>query len=283
MQSAERLFCETTSQFSLTWFETAVAAADPGAALLRFLPEPSGQPIVVVGAGKASPAMANALNKHWTGPVRGAVVTPYGNASDAGRIAVLEARHPVPDGNGLKAAMHLRALVSGLGPDDLVIALISGGGSSLLPCPPEGITLADEIAMNKALLESGAPISAMNAIRKQVSLVKGGRLAAAAAPARVITYIVSDVPGDDPAQVASGPTVADEMDARDAVALIERHRIRLPGQITRHIQSAADSAPLPTDRSFLNSEFSHHRFGRHGAEGGGQNGKRRWIKPGDHF
>ena len=235
-------------------FDTAVAAADPGAALLRFLPASSDRPIVVVGAGKASPAMAGALSEYWTGPVKGAVVTPYGNANGAGRIAVLEARHPVPDSNGLQAALHLRELVSGLGPDDLVIALISGGGSSLLPCPPKGLALADEIALNEALLESGAPISAMNAIRKQVSLIKGGRLAAAAAPARVMTYIVSDVPGDEPAQVASGPTVADERDARDAAALIARYRIRLPGHIVRHIRSAADPAPLPTDQAFANSE-----------------------------
>ncbi len=235
-------------------FATAVAAADPGPALLRFLPEPSDQPIVAVGAGKASPSMAHALNAYWPGPVKGAVITPYGNSRDAGRIDVIEARHPVPDRNGLTAALHLRELVFGLGPDDLVTALISGGGSSLLPCPPKGLTLDDEVALNKALLESGAPISAMNAIRKQVSLIKGGRLAALAAPARVMTYIVSDVPGDDPAQVASGPTVADEKDAQDAVALIERYRIELPRRIMRHILSESDPAPLPTDPAFVSSE-----------------------------
>ncbi len=226
-------------------FGAVVAAADPGAALLRHLPDSTGRPVTVVGAGKASQAMAKALSDNWSGPVRGAVVVPYGHKADSGRIQILEARHPVPDENGLQAAGAMLSLVACLGREDLVIALMSGGGSALLPCPPAGMSLKDEIALNEALLRSGAPISAMNAIRKQMSAIKGGRLAAAAHPARVITFVVSDVPGDDPAQVASGPTVADGKDASDALNLIDRHKIGIPRNILEHIRAGTDPAPAP--------------------------------------
>ena len=226
-------------------FDAAVASADPGAALLRHLPDDTGRPLTVVGAGKASHAMAKALNSSWSGPVRGAVAVPYGHRIDAGDIEIMEASHPVPDENGMRAARKMLSLVAGLDRDDRVVALISGGGSALLPSPPNGMSLKDEIALNEALLGSGAPISAMNAIRKQFSAIKGGRLAAAAHPARVMTFVVSDVPGDDPAQVASGPTAADASDSRDALNLINRYRIRLPEKVLEHIRAGRDPAPSP--------------------------------------
>ena len=235
-------------------FDAAVSAADPGAALLRNLPDDATRPVVVVGAGKASPAMAETLVSHWKGAVRGAVVAPHGYSMDTDRILFFPSGHPIPDRFGLSASDHLCSLVSGLSADDLVIALISGGGSSLLPRPPPGFALEDEIAVNTALLKSGAPISAMNAIRKQFSTIKGGRLAAAAYPARVLTYVLSDVPGDDPAQVASGPTVADTTQSKDALAFIKRFRIELPQPVVHWIESGQGEAPMPDNPKLANGE-----------------------------
>jgi len=167
---------------------------------------------------------------------------------------VLEAAHPVPDAAGLAATDALKQAVSGLGPDDLVVALTCGGGSALLPSPPDGLTLADEQTLNQTLLASGAPISVMNAIRKHVSGIKGGRLAKMAHPATVVSLIVSDVPGDNPAQVASGPTVPDEVTREDALQLIKSHRIAVPPKVLAHIQSPASAAPLPTDPVFSEHE-----------------------------
>ncbi|WP_273699554.1 DUF4147 domain-containing protein, partial [Paracoccus sphaerophysae] len=185
-------------------FDAAVAAADPARALAAHLPEPPRGRTVVIGAGKGAAQLAAAFEALWDGPLQGVVVTRYGYACPTRAIRVIEAAHPVPDAAGLAASAALFDAVRGLGPDDLVVALICGGGSSLLPMPPGDLTLEDEAALNRALLASGAPISVMNAIRKQVSGIKGGRLAAAAHPARVVSLVVSDVPGDDPAQVASG-------------------------------------------------------------------------------
>ncbi len=192
-------------------FEAAVRAADPETALRAHLPDrPKGR-TVVIGAGKGAAQLAAAFERLWDGPLSGVVVTRYGYADPCRTIRVLEASHPVPDAAGLVASAALFEAVQGLTPDDLVVALVCGGGSALLPAPPEGMTLEDEQALNRALLASGAPISVMNAIRKQMSAIKGGRLAAAAHPARVVSLVVSDVPGDDPAQVASGPTVPDRV------------------------------------------------------------------------
>jgi hydroxypyruvate reductase len=194
--------------------------------------------------------MAAAFEDLWDGPVEGVVVTRYGYAAPTRTIGVLEASHPVPDDAGEVATRALFDAVSGLTEDDLVVALICGGGSALLPAPPTGLTLADEQSLNKALLDSGAPISAMNAIRKQVSLIKGGRLAVAARPARVVSLVVSDVPGDDPAQVASGPTVPDATTRKTALDMIGSYRIDLPETITRFLEAAPEDAPLPGDRAF---------------------------------
>ena len=224
-------------------YRSAVAAADPEAAMDKCLPKDRTGSVVVVGAGKASARMAAILESLWKGQASGVVVVPYGYGASTESIRILEAGHPVPDQNGLAAASEIQNAVRGLGPGDLVVALISGGGSALLPSPPPGFSLEDEAAMNEALLASGAPIAAMNAVRKQFSLVKGGRLAASASPARVLTLVVSDVPGDDPALVASGPTVADGSTAADAREAIDRYRIRLPERVHEFIRSGGLPQP----------------------------------------
>lgn len=231
-------------------FDAAVAAADPMTALRNALPDPPQGKTVVVGAGKGAAQLANALEHLWPGPLTGVVATRYGFAVPCKQITVMEAAHPVPDQAGVEAASALLETVSGLEPEDLVIALICGGGSALLPAPPEGLSLQDEQELNQSLLRSGAPISAMNAIRKHVSAIKGGRLAAAAYPARVVTLVVSDVPGDDPAQVASGPTVPDTVSRQDALAMIDHYNIDLPAHIRAHIASAEADAPHPEDPVF---------------------------------
>ncbi|MBL0375170.1 glycerate kinase [Rhizobium sp. KVB221] len=242
--------------FLTSLFDCAVAAADPERAILPFLPERPRGRTVVIGAGKGSAQLAAALEKHWGDPLEGLVVTRYGYGAKTRHIEVFEAAHPVPDENGLIGARRLFETLRGLTADDLVIALISGGGSALLPSPPEGLTLADEIALNKALLASGAPISAMNTIRKHVSGIKGGRLAKAAWPARVVSLIVSDIPGDNPAYVASGPTVPDPSTPEDALGEIRRYRIDLPQNILDHITSGNAHAPDPSDPAFANN--IHH-------------------------
>lgn len=236
--------------FLASLFQAAVDAADPRKALAAHLPErPKGR-TVVIGAGKGAAQLAAAFEELWEAPVEGVVVTRYGYACATRYVRVLEAAHPVPDEAGLAASEALFAAVAGLGPDDLVIALICGGGSALLAAPAEGLTLADEVALNEALLSSGAPIGAMNAIRKQVSRIKGGRLAAAALPARMVSLIVSDVPGDDPAQVASGPTVPDAVGRTEARAAIRDHGIALPERIARFLDESTEDAPRPDDGRF---------------------------------
>ena len=228
-------------------FDAAVAAADPEKALAAHLPaRPKGR-TVVVGAGKGAAQLAAAFERLWGDPVEGVVVTRYGYACATRRIRVLEAAHPVPDAAGLAASAALLKAVEGLTADDLVVALVCGGGSALLPAPPEGLTLEDEMAVNAALLASGAPISAMNAVRKHVSRIKGGRLALAAHPARVATLVVSDIPGDNPALVASGPTVPDAVGREGALAVIARYGMRLPEAVMRHIERAESEAPRPDD------------------------------------
>jgi hydroxypyruvate reductase len=235
-------------------FTAAVAAADPARALASHLPlRPKGR-VVVIGAGKGAAQLAAAFEALWDGPLEGVVVTRYGYGCATRRIKVLEAAHPVPDAAGLAASAALFDAVRGLGPDDLVVALVCGGGSALLPCPPGDLTLEDEAALNRALLASGAPISVMNAIRKQVSGIKGGRLAAACHPAKVVSLVVSDVPGDDPAQVASGPTVPDAVTRADARAMIKAWRIDLPPKVADWLASDNGLAPDPRDPVFAGHE-----------------------------
>ncbi|KQV34961.1 MULTISPECIES: glycerate kinase [unclassified Rhizobium] len=240
--------------FLETLFHAAVAAADPAKVLAANLPgRPKGR-TVVIGAGKGAAQMAQAFEKLWEGPLEGVVVTRYGYGAPCERIEVLEASHPLPDENGLKASRRLLDAVSGLGPDDLVVALVCGGGSALLPLPAEGLTLEDEIEVNRVLLASGAPISAMNAVRKQISQIKGGRLAAAAYPAKVVSLVVSDIPGDDPALVASGPTIPDASTRADALKIIERYRLELPASVKTLLSGEDSLPPLPDDTRFARNE-----------------------------
>jgi hydroxypyruvate reductase len=210
-------------------FDAALRAADARLVLPAYLPEKPAGRCVVVGAGKAAAAMAAAVDAAWPDVhLSGVVVTRYGHAVPAGRIKVLQAGHPVPDANSEAAARRIMAAVSGLGPDDLVLALISGGGSALMALPAPGLTLDDKIAVTRALLRSGATISEINAVRRRLSAIKGGRLAAASAPARLVTLAISDVPGDDPATIASGPTVGGQDIDGQAEEILARYAIALP-------------------------------------------------------
>jgi hydroxypyruvate reductase len=210
-------------------FAACVGAADPRQVLPGALPEKPAGRCIVVGAGKASALMAQVVDQTWPDvALSGVVVTRYGHAVPAGRITVLQAGHPVPDAASEAAARAILSCVTGLGPDDLVLALISGGGSAVMALPAEGLTLADKQTITRGLLYSGATIAEMNAVRRRLSAIKGGRLAAAAAPARVVTLAISDVPGDDPAVIASGPTVPDPVSKESVEDILQRHRINIP-------------------------------------------------------
>ncbi|WP_408429394.1 glycerate kinase type-2 family protein [Paraburkholderia sp. RL18-101-BIB-B] len=206
-------------------FDAAIATAQPALRVPDFLPEAPRGRTIVVGAGKASAAMARAVEDHWTGRLEGLVVTRYGYAVPCEHIEIVEAAHPVPDENGLAAATRMLELVTGLTADDLVICLISGGGSALLPLPAEGLTLQDKQEISQALLASGATISEMNCVRRHLSAIKGGRLAAACHPARVVNLIISDVPADAASDIASGPTVPDTTTCADALVVLRRYEI----------------------------------------------------------
>jgi glycerate 2-kinase len=238
----------------MTLFEAAVAAADPRQVLAAHLPpRPKGR-CVVVGCGKSAAVMAAALEDAWPDvSLEGTVVTRYGHAVPTRRIEVIEASHPVPDANSERGAHRLLERVRGLGSDDLVLALISGGGSALCAAPAPGLTLTDKQAINRALLASGATITEMNCVRKHLSAIKGGRLAAAARPAHVVTLAISDVPGDDPAVIASGPTVPDTTTFADAHAIIARYGIDAPASVAARLAQAADETPKPNE--LPNTEF----------------------------
>ena len=236
-------------------FDAAVGAADPRRVLRAHLPvRPRGR-IVVVGAGKSAAVMAAAVEDAWDGPIEGVVVTRDGHTVPTRWIEVLEAAHPVPDARSEAAARRILAAVQGLGPDDLVLALISGGGSALMALPAPGLTLEDKQAVNRALLHSGATIHEMNCVRKHLSAIKGGRLAAAAHPARVVTLGISDVPGDDPAVIASGPTVPDPTSFADARALLDRYGIPLPPKVAAHLDRGEDETPKPGDPRLAAGEY----------------------------
>jgi glycerate-2-kinase len=237
-------------------FDAAVRSADPRAMLARHLPgRPAGR-VVVVGAGKSAAVMAAALEDAWPDvPMTGLVVTRYGHAVTTAHIEVVEASHPVPDAAGESAAARILALVQGLTADDLVLALISGGGSALMPLAAPGLTLADKQAVNRALLACGATINEMNVVRRHLSAIKGGRLAAAAHPARMVTLAISDVPGDDPAAIASGPTVPDPSSFADARAIVTRYGIALPQAVRAHLEAAAEETPKPGDPRLARAEY----------------------------
>ena len=241
-------------RFLESLLQAAIDSAQPALCVPPHLPSrPSGRTIVV-GAGKASAAMAQAVEAAWDGPLSGLVVTQYGYGQACARIEIVEAAHPVPDEAGEAAARRIMALAGEAGPDDLVMCLISGGGSALMPLPAAGLTLDDKQAVNRALLRSGADIGEMNCVRKHLSAIKGGRLAAAAAPARLVTLLISDVPGDDPSVIASGPTVPDPTTAADALAILEKYGIDEPAAAIAHIRSGQDESPKPGDAAFDNTQ-----------------------------
>jgi len=228
-------------------FDAAVARAMPDKCLPPFLPHPPKGRTIVVGAGKAAATMAKAVEEHWRGALSGLVVTRYGHRGPTKHIEVVEAAHPVPDLAGREAAERILGLVQGLSADDLVLCLISGGGSALLTLPAPGLTLQDKQAINRALLKSGANIAEMNCVRKHLSAIKGGRLAAACYPAKVVTLTISDVPGDDPAVIASGPTVPDRTTFADALAILGKYRITEPASVVEHLRAAREETPKPGD------------------------------------
>ena len=236
-------------------FDAAVAAAQPSHCVAPHLPTaPTGR-LIVIGAGKASAAMAQAVEQHWPGELSGLVVTRYGYGVPCARIEIVEASHPVPDAAGMQAAQRMLALVGNLSFDDTVLCLISGGGSSLLALPLAGITLADKQDLNRALLASGATIGEMNCVRRHLSTIKGGRLAAACHPARVLTLAISDVPGDKPGDIASGPTVADATTCGDALDIVRRYGIALPASIREALESGRGESVKPGDPRLANSSI----------------------------
>ncbi|MDB5411007.1 MAG: glycerate kinase [Rhodospirillales bacterium] len=240
--------------FLRSLFDAAVAAAAPRHCVPPHLPVPPPGRTIVVGGGKASAAMAQAVEASWPGEISGLVVTRYGHAVPCRRIEIVEARHPVPDEAGRNAALRILAMVQGLTADDLVLCLISGGGSALLAAPAEGLTLGDKQAVNKALLRSGAAIGELNCVRKHLSAIKGGRLALAAAPAQVVSLMISDVPNDDPAVIASGPTVGDPTTLADAVAILEKYRITEPAGVLDFLRHRATETAKPGDPRLAHAE-----------------------------
>ncbi len=242
--------------FLRSLFDAAVAAAEPAHALPPHLPAPPKGRTVVVGAGKAAAAMAQAVEAHWPAPLEGLAVTRYGQKLPTRFIEIAESSHPVPDAAGEAAARRMLARVAGLGPDDLVLCLMSGGASALLSLPAEGLTLADKQEVNRALLRSGASIHEMNCVRKHLSAIKGGRLAAACGRAQLVTLAISDVPGDDPSVIGSGPTVADPTSFADARAIIAKYGIAPPAAVTRRLASGADAeTPKPGDPRLAHARY----------------------------
>ncbi|CAN7720153.1 glycerate kinase [Acidovorax sp. LjRoot66] len=238
-------------------FDAAIASAQPALCVPPHLPSPASLGtgrLVVIGAGKASAAMARAVEDHWDGPLSGLVVTRYGYAASCRHIEIVEAAHPVPDAAGMAAAQRMLDCVAGLRADDLVVCLISGGGSALLPLPLPGITLAMKQEVNRALLQSGATISEMNCLRRHLSAIKGGRLALACHPARVLTLLLSDVPGDAPTDIASGPTVGDVTTCADALDIVRRHGIVLPPAVREVLESGQGESPKPGHPHLTRSE-----------------------------
>ena len=238
-------------------FDTAVEVAMPRTCVPPFLPSPSSikGKLVVVGAGKASAAMARAVEDNWNGELSGLVVTRYDYGVACDRIEIVEAAHPVPDNAGLVAAQRIKEIAEGLGEGDSLLCLISGGGSSLLTMPAEGMTLEDKQAVNSTLLKCGATISEMNCVRKHLSAIKGGRLAVAAHPAKLITLLISDVPGDDPSVIASGPTVPDDTSYSDAMAVLQRYEIELPDSVQKVLDAEADETPVTRDVRLTQNEI----------------------------
>lgn len=231
----------------LNMFKAAIAAAQPSLCVPRHLPSPPKGRMIVIGAGKASAAMAKAVEDHWDGPLVGLVVTQYGYSVPCRSIKIVEASHPIPDAAGLKASQQILDLVRGLTPDDTVLCLISGGGSSLLPLPIQGLTLDEKQNINMQLLTCGASVHEINCVRRHMSAIKGGRLAAACYPAKVVTLMISDVPGNDYTSIASGPTVGDPTSCADALAIIDKYQISIPESLRDKLRTGAAESIKPDD------------------------------------
>ena len=241
---------QLAQQFLLNLYTSAVETVSARHCLPAFLPAPPKGRTLVIGAGKAAAAMAEVLEQHWPTALSGLVVTRYGHGASCRQIEVVEAAHPVPDEAGQQAAQRMLDMVQGLGADDLIICLISGGGSALLALPGPGLTLSQKQLINRELLQCGATISEINCVRKHLSAIKGGRLALACAPAQLITLMISDVPGDDPGMVASGPTLADATTCAQALAVLNKYAIVLPDNVRHYLESAEHETPKPGDARF---------------------------------
>lgn len=236
-------------------FEAAVVASSPAECVAQALPGPPRGRTVVLGAGKAAASMARVVERNWSASLEGLVVTRYGHGLETESIEVVEAAHPAPDAAGEQAAARMLSLASGLGRDDLALCLISGGGSALLAEPAPPVTLEEKKEVTKRLLRCGASIDEINAVRKHLSSIKGGRLAEACHPARVVTLMISDVPGDDPSIIASGPTVPDPSTYGDAISVLEKYSISAPLVVQKHLRSAIRETPKPGDPAFSRDEF----------------------------
>jgi hydroxypyruvate reductase len=247
MKSAPKIFL-------MSLFDAAVAAAQPSLCLPKFLPKPPKGRTIVIGGGKASAAMAAAVEAHYAAPVTGLVITRYGYAQTCEQIEIIEAAHPIPDQAGMAAAEKMMQMVAGLTPDDLVLCLISGGGSALMALPADGISLEEKQRVNQTLLRCGATITEMNIVRKHLSKIKGGRLASASAPAKLVTLVISDVVGDDLSAIASGPTMPDPSTYVDALAIIEKYNMELPSSALAVLKAGLDETPKPGDVIFADNE-----------------------------
>lgn len=267
-------------QFLNDLYATAVEAVSAQKCMPAYLPKQSAKGrTLVIGAGKGAAAMAKVVEDTWPGKVEGLIVTRYGHGADCKQIEVVEAAHPVPDEAGRQAAGRMLELVKGLTEDDLVLCLITGGGSALLSLPGEGITLEQKQALNKALLKSGATISEMNCVRKHLSAIKGGRLALACAPARVVTLLISDVPGDDPGVIASGPTLSDPTTCAESLAILKKYGIEIPDNILKHLESGAGETPKPGDPRFARNEHHVMATAQHALEAAAAKARAAGITP----
>ena len=266
--------------FLLDLYASAVGAVTAAKCLPAFLPERSARGrTIVIGAGKGAAAMARVVEQHWPGDIPGLVVTRYGHGADCERIEVVEAAHPVPDEAGRHAARRMLDMVQGLGEDDTVLCLISGGGSSLLALPADGITLADKQAINRQLLACGATIAEINCVRKHLSAIKGGRLALACAPARVVTLLISDVPGDDPGVIASGPTLPDLTTCADALAVLAKYAIDVSPGVRAHLESGAGETPKPGHPAFARNSVHVIATAQHALEAAAATARAAGITP----
>ena len=267
-------------KFLLDLYSSAVDAVTAEKCLPVYLPKPPAKGrTLVIGAGKGAAAMAKTVEDHWQGALSGLVVTRYGHGVECRHIEVVEAAHPVPDAAGRRAADRIMLMAQGLKEDDLVLCLISGGGSALLALPAEDITLEQKQNVNRALLRSGATISEMNCVRKHLSAIKGGRLALACAPARVVTLLISDVPGDDPAIIASGPTLPDATTCADALAILKKFDIDVPANILRYLRSGIGETPKPGDKRFMRNTQHVIATAQHALEAAAASARAAGITP----